>query len=75
MYKCSECNRPVGLMADADGNPVPYKCPRTGRVAQPQHPVKRTTPPLPKEPDTQMTQILREARLTITAKRWLSGDS
>ena len=65
MYTCSECHRPVGLMADMEGNPVMYKCPRTGRVAQPQHPIKRTTPPLPKEPDT----------LTITAKRWLSGDS
>ncbi|QSM01195.1 hypothetical protein SEA_NANOSMITE_103 [Mycobacterium phage Nanosmite] len=36
MYKCSECRRPVGRMVDRHGNPELFKCPNTGRVAQPQ---------------------------------------
>lgn len=64
MYRCSECNRPIGLMADANGNPVMYKCPRTGRIAQPQLPIKRATPPPPKEQEP----------LMVTIRRWLPGD-
>lgn len=46
-YVCSECSRPIGLMADARGGATLYKCWRTGRIAQPQYPVKRNTPRLP----------------------------
>jgi hypothetical protein len=34
-------------MVDAGGSPVLYKCWRTGRIGQPQHPVKRDTPKPP----------------------------
>lgn len=33
-------------MVDLDGNPVQYRCPRTGRMAQPQLPQRRETKPL-----------------------------
>lgn len=66
-YQCSECHRPVGLMADMDGNPTMFKCPRTGHIAQPQHPVKRTTPPLPKEPEPTESAV-RSTQSTPTAK-------
>lgn len=44
-YFCSECHKPIGLMADKRGKPELFKCPHTGRVARPQQPVKRDTPP------------------------------
>jgi len=52
MLKCSECGRPVGLFADKDGKPRPFRCPHTGRLAQPQVPIRRKTP--------KMTQVARE---------------
>ena len=52
MYKCSECGRPVGLFLDRDGNPRPYKCPYTDRLAEPQMPIRRKVP--------KMTQVARE---------------
>jgi hypothetical protein len=33
-YVCSECHKPIGLMADSRGKPTLFKCIRTGRVAQ-----------------------------------------
>ena len=45
-YNCSECNRPIGLMTDKNGNPTWYRCPHTGRLAEPQTPVKRDTVPV-----------------------------
>ena len=45
-YNCSECNRPVGLMTDHNGTPCHYRCPHTGRIAEPQTPVKRDTMPV-----------------------------
>lgn len=33
-YRCSECNRTIGLIADRDGKPVMFKCPRTGNAAK-----------------------------------------
>lgn len=47
-YTCPHCHRPIGLMADADGDPQLFKCPYTNRIAQVQHPIKRDTPPMPK---------------------------
>lgn len=44
-YNCSECNRPIGLMTDKNGNPGWYHCPHTGRLAEPQTPVKRAALP------------------------------
>ena len=35
------------MMADKNGKPELFKCPRTGRVADLQVPVSRTTPPKP----------------------------
>lgn len=46
-YQCSECHRPIGLMANQQGRPTLFKCPHTGRVALPQMAVHRDTPPLP----------------------------
>jgi len=45
-YNCSECGKPIGLMADKKGVPQIFLCPNTGRVAVPQIPVKRETPKL-----------------------------
>jgi hypothetical protein len=36
-YNCSEYNRPVGFMGDADGNPGQYRCAHTGRLAEATH--------------------------------------
>jgi len=33
-------------MTDKNGNPTWYRCPRTGRLAEPQTPVKRETVPV-----------------------------
>jgi hypothetical protein len=33
-------------MADMNGAPRQFRCPRTGRLAEPQLPVHRDTPPL-----------------------------
>lgn len=46
-YQCSECGKPVGLMADKTGAPQMFLCPNTGRVASVQTPVKRGTTPRP----------------------------
>ena len=45
-YECSECKRPIGLMADKEGRPRQFRCPHTGRLAEPQVPIHRDTPPL-----------------------------
>jgi hypothetical protein len=45
-YNCSECGKPIGLMADKNGRPEMFLCPHTGRIARPQIPVKRETPRL-----------------------------
>lgn len=39
-YICSECGRPIGAMLGLDGTPELFKCPRTGRVAQPTAPLR-----------------------------------
>ncbi|AKY02966.1 hypothetical protein POPTART_48 [Mycobacterium phage PopTart] len=45
MYKCSECNREIGAIFEMDAHhrPVPaqFKCPHTGRVAEPIVPIRR----------------------------------
>lgn len=40
-HRCSECGRPVGLVADKDSAPVYFKCIYTGRVAELQIAVHR----------------------------------
>jgi hypothetical protein len=45
-YKCSECGRPIGLMATMDGTPRQFRCPHTGRLAEAQVPIHRDTKPL-----------------------------
>jgi len=41
MYRCENCLRNVGLMADKTGQPAPYLCPYTGRVSAAQEPIRR----------------------------------
>jgi hypothetical protein len=44
-YRCSECNRLIGLMADKNGSAQIFRCPNTGRLAERQMPLKRDTKP------------------------------
>lgn len=44
MYVCGACGRPIGLMADAKGQPTLYKCVWTGRVVGPQEVIRREAP-------------------------------
>jgi hypothetical protein len=44
--RCSECGRIVGAMLDINGMPRQFRCPTTGRLAEPQVPVHRNTGPL-----------------------------
>jgi hypothetical protein len=45
-YRCSECGRPIGLIANKFGTPEKFKCPHTGRIANVQTPIRRDTAPL-----------------------------
>jgi hypothetical protein len=47
-YNRSECNRPIGFMGDADGNPRQYRCPHrtTGRGAGTHTPRHSATNPV-----------------------------
>ena len=50
-YVCSECAKPVGLMVDGAGHPQPFRCVHTRRGAEPQVPMRRSTPKLPEPSD------------------------
>jgi hypothetical protein len=34
MIRCSQCNRPIGLMVDEKGKDTMFKCPRTKKTAR-----------------------------------------
>lgn len=42
-YVCSECGKPIGLMADKTGTPHLFVCAHTGRVAKIQVAQQRPT--------------------------------
>ena len=50
-YVCPECAKPVGLMVDGAGHPQPFRCVHTRRGAEPQVPMRRSTPKLPEPSD------------------------
>jgi DNA-directed RNA polymerase subunit RPC12/RpoP len=33
-YRCSACHKPVGPMLDKKGQPEPFRCPHSGRIAE-----------------------------------------
>lgn len=68
-HTCSECGRAVGLFVDNDGKPRQYRCPHTGRLAQPQTPVSRPTPPLTKVARDDVLQQLRLQGLKVEIER------
>lgn len=51
MYRCEGCGKPIGLIADNKGNPVLYKCFRTGMAYGPQQAIRRKPKPKPKTPE------------------------
>jgi DNA-directed RNA polymerase subunit RPC12/RpoP len=40
-YVCSQCGRPIGLLADDKARAEKFRCPHTRRIAEAQLPVKR----------------------------------
>lgn len=61
-YRCSECQRPVGLMADMNGKAERFKCAHTGRWAQLQTPIHRDTKPSPAAQDELVRQAVSKTK-------------
>jgi hypothetical protein len=71
-YLCSECHKPIGLMTDRNGTPCMYRCPHTGRLAEPQTPVKRDA--MPVTPVGQF-EVLRQLRIAHYSRKERQHDA
>ena len=60
MYKCANCRRSIGLMANAEGEPIRYVCPHGDVLNEPQMPIRRT----PTKPNQDRIEEARQGMYT-----------
>ena len=64
-YRCSECGKSIGLIADKKGNPELFRCPTTGLIAKAQQAIRGKPKSKPKDSFADTRKSIRNKKLPV----------